>query len=118
MYYYGGYQGYGCGNPCGGNNGGYGYGAGYGAAVILVLFILLAITNFRTWYIMWLFGIFTQLETRDVNKVIALTLISEFSNYIVYYLGEGYIFGGYYFIMTVITFALYCVAGLKLILHL
>lgn len=42
MYYYGGYQGYGCGNPCcGGQN--YGYGAGYGAAIILVLFILLVI---------------------------------------------------------------------------
>ena len=40
MYYYGGYQGYGCGNPC--CNGG-GYGTGYGAAIILVLFILLVI---------------------------------------------------------------------------
>lgn len=47
MYYYGGYQGYGCGNPCGG----YGnYGTGYGAAVILVLFILLVIIiGARTW---------------------------------------------------------------------
>ena len=40
MYYYGGYNGYGCPQPCGG---GYGNGAGYGAAVILVLFILLII---------------------------------------------------------------------------
>jgi len=32
MYYYGGYQGYGCGNPCcGGQGGGYGYGTGYGS---------------------------------------------------------------------------------------
>ena len=30
MYYYGGYQGYGCGNPCGGYPAG-GYGTGYGA---------------------------------------------------------------------------------------
>ncbi len=37
MYYYGGYQGYGC---CNNNTG---YGTGYGAAVILVLFILLVI---------------------------------------------------------------------------
>lgn len=44
MYYYGGYQGYGCGNPCCGNQGyGYGSGSGYGAAIILVLFILLVI---------------------------------------------------------------------------
>ena len=37
MYYYGGYQGYGCG-PAQGN-----YGTGYGAAIILVLFILLIV---------------------------------------------------------------------------
>lgn len=43
MYYYGGYQGYGCGNPCCGGQGGYGYGNGYGASIILVLFILLVI---------------------------------------------------------------------------
>ena len=50
MYYYGGYQGYGCGNPCCGGQGGYGYGTGYGAAVILVLFILLVIIiGARSW---------------------------------------------------------------------
>lgn len=44
MYYYGGYQGYGCGAPYGGcGYQGGGYGAGYGAAIILVLFILLVI---------------------------------------------------------------------------
>lgn len=41
MYYYGGYSGYGCGQPYGGY--GYGNGAGYGAAILLVLFILLVI---------------------------------------------------------------------------
>lgn len=41
MYYYGGYSGYGCGQPNYANN--YGYQTGYGAAVILVLFILLVI---------------------------------------------------------------------------
>ncbi len=52
MYYYGGYQGYGCGNPCCGGYGGgnYGYGAGYGAAIVLVLFILLVIIiGARSW---------------------------------------------------------------------
>jgi len=41
MYYYGGYSGYGCGQPNYGYGGG--YGSGYGAAIILVLFILLVI---------------------------------------------------------------------------
>jgi len=43
MYYYGGYSGYGCGQPNYGCGGGYGYGSGYGAAILLVLFILLVI---------------------------------------------------------------------------
>ncbi len=52
MYYYGGYQGYGCGQPGygGGCCGGPGYGTGYGAAIVLVLFILLVIIiGARTW---------------------------------------------------------------------
>jgi hypothetical protein len=49
MYYYGGYQGYGSGNPYGGYSSG-GYGTGYGAAIILVLFILLVIIiGARAW---------------------------------------------------------------------
>ena len=43
MYYYGGYQGYGCNPCCGGGGYGGGYGSGYGASIILVLFILLVI---------------------------------------------------------------------------
>ena len=38
MYYYGGYQGYGCGTPYQ-----QGTNTGYGAAIILVLFILLIV---------------------------------------------------------------------------
>ncbi len=38
MYYYGGYQGYGCSGGCQNS-----YGTGSGAAIILVLFILLVI---------------------------------------------------------------------------
>lgn len=48
MYYYGGYQGYGCGQPGYGNQ--VGYGTGYGAAIVLVLFILLIIIiGARSW---------------------------------------------------------------------
>lgn len=43
MYYYGGYSGYGCGQPNYGYGCGGGYGTGYGAAILLVLFILLVI---------------------------------------------------------------------------
>ncbi len=77
---------------------------------LMMLFILLVITNFRAWYIMWLFSIFTELEPKDINKVIVLTLIVEFANYIIYYLGEGFIYGGYYFTIVIFTFAIYCMA--------
>jgi hypothetical protein len=42
MYYYGGYQGYGCGNQCG-YGGGYGYGGSEWIWIVIVLFILLFI---------------------------------------------------------------------------
>ena len=52
MYYYGGYQGYGCPSYGGGYGGG--YGTGYGAAIILVLFILLVIIiGARAWGNNW-----------------------------------------------------------------
>ena len=76
---------------------------------LLCLFILLAITNFRAWYIMWLFGIITEVDTKDLDKLIALTLIGQFANYIPYYLGEGYMFGEYYFMMVIFTFLVYLV---------
>lgn len=48
MYYYGGYQGYGCSNSGYQNYGG--CGSGYGAAIVLVLFILLVIIiGTRSW---------------------------------------------------------------------
>lgn len=74
---------------------------------LMMLFLLLVITNFRTWYIMWLFGIITELEDKDINKVIALSLIGEFSNYIIYYLGESYIYGGMYIITVIVAFILF-----------
>ena len=76
---------------------------------LLMLFLLLAITNFRTWYLMWLFSIVTELDTKNVYKVIGLSLIAEFANFIIYYLGEAYIYGGYYFLTVAILFGLYII---------
>ncbi len=73
----------------------------------IILFILLAITNFRAWYIMWLFGIITEVNMKDIYKIIALTICAEFSNYIMYYYGEGFIYGGDYFLTLVVLFILY-----------
>ncbi len=74
---------------------------------LMIIFLWLVITNFRTWYIMWLFGIITELEDKDISKVIALSLIGEISNYIIYYLGESWTYGGMYFITTIVAFAIF-----------
>ena len=77
---------------------------------LLLYFFLLVITNFRCWYLMLLFGLLPDLKEKQINEAIAITLIAESANYIVYYLGEGYIYGVPYFLITVITFVLYLLA--------
>lgn len=74
---------------------------------LLMLFLLLAITNFKAWYIMWLFGLITELNKKDVGKIIALSLIAEISNFIFYYMGESYGYGGIYFVLLILFYAIY-----------
>lgn len=74
---------------------------------LMIIFLGLVITNFRTWYIMWLFGIITELEEKDTIKVIALSLIGEISNYIIYYLGESWIYGGMYCVTVIVAFIIF-----------
>ena len=74
---------------------------------LLMLFLLLAITNFKAWYIMWLFGLITELNKKDVKKIIALSLIAEISNFIFYYMGESYGYGGIYFVLLILFYAIY-----------
>ena len=74
---------------------------------LLMLFLLLAITNFKAWYIMWLFGLITELNKKDVEKIIALSLIDEISNFIFYYMGESYGYGGIYFVLLILFYAIY-----------
>ena len=74
---------------------------------LLMLFLLLAITNFKAWYIMWLFGLITELNKKDEEKIIALSLIAEISNFIFYYMGESYGYGGIYFVLLILFYAIY-----------
>ena len=76
---------------------------------LLMLFLLLAITNFKAWYIMWLFGLITEVDNKDVGKIIALSIIAEISNFIFYYFGESYVYGGAYFVMLIVFFSIYIV---------
>ena len=75
----------------------------------LMAFLFLLITNFQTWYIMWLFGLITEVDNKDVGKIIALSIIAEISNFIFYYLGESYVYGGAYFILLIMFYVIYLV---------
>lgn len=73
---------------------------------LTIAFLALVITNFRIWYIMWLFGIITELDKEDIIKVVALTIIATMTNYIMYYFGESYIYGGFYFMTIAVLFVM------------
>lgn len=74
-----------------------------------IAFLALVITNFRIWYIMWLFGVITELDKENVIKVVALTIIALLTNYIMYYFGESYIYGGFYFMSIATLFAMFVI---------
>lgn len=76
---------------------------------IFILFLLIVISNFRTWYIIWLFALIPILEDKDKNTVIALSIIGEFANVVMYRFGEGYIHGVKYFYSVIITMIIYIV---------
>ena len=77
---------------------------------LLGLFIFLCITNFRAWYIIWLFGLLTEVDWKTQKIIIGASFAVEISNIIVYSLGEWYVYGEIYFYLTavliVLTYAL------------
>ena len=68
--------------------------------MLLGLFIFLCITNFRAWYIIWLFGLLTEVSEDKQKIIIGVSFAVEIANFIIYTLGEGYIYGESYFYLT------------------
>ncbi len=56
----------------------------------LVAFLFLLITNFQTWYIMWLFPLMMWQRKRMIQLVVQIALISQFSNSVFLINGEGW----------------------------
>lgn len=77
---------------------------------ILTLFLLLVISNFRTWYIMWLFALIPVVDNKDKKYIITLSIVAEISNIIMYRFGESYIYGTYYFITLFSIMIIYALA--------
>lgn len=72
--------------------------------ICLLLFLILFITNFRQWYIIWTFAFLPILDNDDKNTIIKLSLSTEFSNIFFYLFGSFYIWGIPFFILNFIIF--------------
>lgn len=56
----------------------------------LIAFLFLLITNFQTWYIMWLFPLMMWLKKDTMKLMIQISLISQFANTVFLINGEGW----------------------------
>ena len=56
----------------------------------LIAFIFLLITNFQTWYIMWLFPLMMWQKKKVIQFVVQIALISQFANSVFLINGEGW----------------------------
>lgn len=70
--------------------------------VILAIFIFCIITNFQTWYIMWLIPTFMYLKAKTINSLLQLTVIAEISNVVFFAINEHYSVGVWYILTVVI----------------
>lgn len=67
------------------------------AYTAILTFLLIVITNFQVWYIMWLIPLLMYQNKKNVKSIINLTIASELACTIFFVLGEGYIYGHYFF---------------------
>ncbi len=56
----------------------------------LIVFLFLLITNFQTWYIMWLFPFIMWQKKEVIQFVVQIALISQFANAVFLINGEGW----------------------------
>lgn len=67
------------------------------AYTAILTFLLIVITNFQVWYIMWLLPLLMYQNKKNIKSIINLTISSELACTIFFILGEGYIYGHYFF---------------------
>ena len=68
---------------------------------IMLSFIFLVITNFQTWYIMWMFPFILWQTSNRIKNILFLTISSEISISIFMILGQHYSIGAYYLIIII-----------------
>lgn len=79
------------------------------ANYFIIFFLFLLITNFQTWYIMWLFPCIIWQRTDIIKFTINVSLISQFANSVFLAYGESWRYGTpFTFIMCVATLGIMC----------
>ena len=74
---------------------------------LLLAFIFLLLTNFQTWYIMWLFPLIIWQKPKTIKLIIQISLISQFANSIFMIYGEAWI-NGTKFIISMLIGTIIC----------
>lgn len=66
---------------------------------LLLLFIFGTITQFQSWYILWLMPTIMWLKSKDIKWMIWITAIVQIANIVYFIFDEYYVFGIYYCIL-------------------
>lgn len=53
-------------------------------------FLFLLITNFQTWYIMWLFPLMMWQKKENIQLIIQISIVSQFANSVFLINGDGW----------------------------
>ena len=56
----------------------------------LIAFLFLLITNFQTWYIMWLFPLMMWQKKENIQLIIQISIVSQFANSVFLINGDGW----------------------------
>ena len=64
---------------------------------MILLLLFFVITNFQVWYIIWLMTLIMWQNKKIIKSTMNLTITAELSCAIFFALGEGYIYGPYFF---------------------
>ena len=74
---------------------------------MILRLLLLVITNFQVWYIIWLMPLIMWQNKKIIKSTINLTITAELASTIFFAFGEGYIYGTYFFALMVILWFIF-----------
>lgn len=73
----------------------------------ILIFLLLVITNFQVWYIMWLLPLIMFQNKKAIKSTINLTMASEIACTVFFALSESYLYGHYFFGTMIILWIIF-----------